>query len=133
MFALHVCSGIRSEDYEKLVDREVRAAIQRMQAAQDQQQQGLRQWRLPESLKVPCLTLTSHHFASLQLVLFILLHLHVCVLQRFCNMPRRAASSRQWRLPESLKVPCLLFIALQPTPLTSLHTALDCTALHFSS
>ena len=46
------CSGVRSDDYEKLVDREVRAAIQRMQAAEDAKQQGLRTWRLPESLKV---------------------------------------------------------------------------------
>lgn len=46
------CSGARSDDYEKLVDREVRAAIQRMQAAEDAKQQGLRTWRLPESLKV---------------------------------------------------------------------------------
>ena len=46
------CSGVRSGDYEKLVDREVRAAIQRMQAAEDAKQQGLRTWRLPESLKV---------------------------------------------------------------------------------
>ena len=46
------CSGARSGDYEKLVDREVRAAIQRMQAAEDAKQQGLRTWRLPESLKV---------------------------------------------------------------------------------
>lgn len=44
-------SGARSDDYEKLVDREVRAAIQRMQAAEDAKQQGLRTWRLPESLK----------------------------------------------------------------------------------
>jgi len=43
---------VRSDDYEKLVDREVRAAIQRMQAAEDAKQQGLRTWRLPESLKV---------------------------------------------------------------------------------
>lgn len=47
-----LCSGVRSDDYEKLVDREVRAAIQRMQAAEDAKQQGLRTWRLPESLKV---------------------------------------------------------------------------------
>ena len=47
-----VCSGVRSDDYEKLVDREVRAAIQRMQAAEEAKQQGLRTWRLPESLKV---------------------------------------------------------------------------------
>lgn len=39
-------------DYEKLVDREVRAAIQRMQAAEEAKQEGLRTWRLPESLKV---------------------------------------------------------------------------------
>ena len=45
-------SGVRSGDYEKLVDREVRASIQRMQAAEDAKQQGLRTWRLPESLKV---------------------------------------------------------------------------------
>lgn len=47
-----VRSGVRSGDYEKLVDREVRASIQRMQAAEDAKQQGLRTWRLPESLKV---------------------------------------------------------------------------------
>ncbi len=49
---------MRSDDYEKLVDREVRAAIQRMQAAEDAKQQGLRTWRLPESLKV-CFLLLS--------------------------------------------------------------------------
>ena len=46
------CCSARSGDYEKLVDREVRAAIQRMQAAEDAKQQGLRTWRLPEALKV---------------------------------------------------------------------------------
>ncbi|KAL3151227.1 hypothetical protein ABBQ38_013068 [Trebouxia sp. C0009 RCD-2024] len=44
-------SGVMSGDYEKLVDREVRAAIQRMQAAEDAKREGLRTWRLPESLK----------------------------------------------------------------------------------
>lgn len=47
-----MCSGVMSGDYEKLVDREVRAAIQRMQAAEDAKREGLRTWRLPESLKV---------------------------------------------------------------------------------
>lgn len=47
-----ICSGVMSGDYEKLVDREVRAAIQRMQAAEDAKREGLRTWRLPESLKV---------------------------------------------------------------------------------
>ena len=47
-----MCRGVMVGDYEKLVDREVRAAIQRMQAAEDAKREGLRTWRLPESLKV---------------------------------------------------------------------------------
>ena len=43
---------VQSDDYEKLVDREVRAALQRMKEAEDIKDQGLRTWRLPESLKV---------------------------------------------------------------------------------
>ena len=43
---------MQTDDYEKLVDREVRAALQRIQEAEEAKQQGLRTWRLPESLKV---------------------------------------------------------------------------------
>ncbi len=95
------CSGVRSDDYEKLVDREVRAAIQRMQAAEDAKQQGLRTWRLPESLKV-C-------FLSLSVSLPVWPCVHVCLFQPGCG---RCQAARPQKLLTVSIFPCSVYLSV---------------------
>lgn len=97
---------MRSDDYEKLVDREVRAAIQRMQAAEDAKQQGLRTWRLPESLKV----------CPLHALLALMSEPVACQITEGLPAvynPCSHVSARTWRLPEFLsKVKAMSWNAL---------------------
>ena len=99
------CSGVRSDDYEKLVDREVRASIQRMQAAEDSKQQGLRTWRLPESLKV-C-------FLLLSVCLHVCLCVHVCLFQLGCGRCQTAGPQNleAARIPQGLLPVTLCLLA----------------------
>ena len=44
--------SLLAKDYEKMVDTQIREALQHMEAADKQQQEVLRRWQLPDSLQV---------------------------------------------------------------------------------
>ncbi len=44
--------SLQAKDYEKMVDNQIREALQQMEAADKQQQEVLRRWQLPDSLQV---------------------------------------------------------------------------------